>query len=202
MLDIPDKYLYNRITSNHMEIFMNRPGNRGFTLIEISLVMVILGIMAALALAKYSRVVAANDLEKAANNVYLEIRSMRPLSFKYDGTARARFNTVASQCTLWVDTSGEDSLWYKQVTLLQLPASVKMGTPLTTPSSWKFFSPNNAWKDSLRVVSDSRGEYDHGAIYLFTPKLPKIMYCVGIAAAMQSVELHKWDGKTWTTNSL
>jgi len=28
------------------------------------------------------------------------------------------------------------------------------------------------------------------------------MYCVGIAAAMQSVELHKWDGKTWTTNSL
>lgn len=191
-------------------VISNLPGqrmkihnNRGFTILEIAMVMVILGIMSSMALVKYRKTVATNDLEKAANVLYLELRTLRSLSFKYDAGAKARFNNVASQCTIWVDTSGNATdRKYKLVRIHKLPTSVKIGHPATPPGKWKFYPPANAWKDSVSVEPDSRGEYNNGAIYLFDPNLPKTIYCIGITTSMQSIELHKWDGKAWTTTPL
>lgn len=182
---------------------MARIENRGFTILEIALVMVILGIMSSMTLIKYRKTVAANDLEKASNGLYLELRSMRPLSFKFDAGVKARFNTVAAQCTVWVDTSGSETVKeYKRVSIYKLPASVKMGMPVPAPVQWKFYPPSNIWKDSVYVEPGAGGDYNRGAIYLFDPNLPKIIYCIGITTSMQSVELHKWDGKAWTTTPL
>jgi prepilin-type N-terminal cleavage/methylation domain-containing protein len=179
---------------------------RGFTILEVSMVTVILGVLAAFTIIKYQKTIAANNLEKAANSLYQELRGLRPLAFKYDAFAKARFNTTAMQCTVWVDTSDNAiPKKYRRVSIFRLPPQVKIGTPSTAPSSWKFYAPaalSNTWKDSLTVEPDSRGEYSHGAVYLYSEKIPQFVYCIGIATSMQSIELHKWNGTSWTSVSL
>jgi prepilin-type N-terminal cleavage/methylation domain-containing protein len=188
----------------------------GFTLIEVSFVTVILGIFAAFSLINYQKSMAHNELEKAANNLYTELRGLRPLSFKYDGLVRAKFYTTTMQCSIWVDTSTlAGTRKYRFVTAHQIPAPIAIGridANLSQPYTdgwWTSFTPypsiasgvQGEWKDSIKVVPDSRGEYSQGGVYLYNPRLKKDYYFIGINSGMQSIELKKWIGATnlWQT---
>jgi len=187
--------------------------NHGFTLLEVAIITVILGIIAAFTIVKYQKFVANNELEKEANNLYTELRSMRSVSFKYDGLVRAKFNTTAMQCTVWVDTSQDGNFKYRQLTVYQIKAPVvinRIDNNLAQPYTdgwWMDANPpiqngvQGEWKDSIKVIPDSRGRYSLGGIYLYNPRLDDSYYFIGINSGMESIELKKYTGtsKSWKT---
>ncbi|MBN1602836.1 MAG: prepilin-type N-terminal cleavage/methylation domain-containing protein [Chitinispirillaceae bacterium] len=188
---------------------------RGFTLIEVSMIMVILGILSLITFFQYKKSMAHNQLEKAANNLYCELRSMKSLSFKYDGQVKATFNTSLMQCSIWVDTSQGGSFKYQSIMVYQIPSPIVIGRPdadLAQPYTdgwWTYHNPypsivngvQGEWKDSIKIVPDSLGEYNHGGIYLHNPQLEKTYYFIGINSGMQFIELKKCtgDAKSWNT---
>jgi len=170
-------------------------------MIELALVMVIMGIVATLALIKYSKDIAHNDLEKTANNVYIQLRSLRSDAFKWDEMAITKF--YKDSIATWVDTNESSSCDNSDIRkVTRFGGSVAIGLPENPPVSGAYgenltsSGKTGAWADSLTVLPDSRGEYSHGAIYLYNKKLPKFTYCIGITTSMQSLEFYKWDG-TW-----
>ncbi|MBN1575669.1 MAG: type II secretion system protein [Chitinispirillaceae bacterium] len=181
--------------------------NRGFTLLEMAIVVAIFGIMAALAVVKYNDAVANSELDKAANDLYLELRSLRSLSFKYDSWVMANF--TESQCNIYVDTNENKTQDAEDIRKVHnIPSPVTIGLSSDPPTSWPYGDdwddgdpPTNGkaenWKTELTVEPDSRGEYCHGGIYLKSPRLSKITYCIGITTEMQSLELFKWNGTSW-----
>ncbi len=64
---------------------------KGFTIIEIALVITILGVFAAHALIKYQKTIAFNELEKSANRAYLDLRALRAQAFKWDTLVITKF---------------------------------------------------------------------------------------------------------------
>lgn len=187
--------------------------NHGYTLLEVAVITLIIGLTAAFTIIKYQKFVANNALEKEANNLYAELRGMRSLSFKYDGQVRAKFNATAKQCTVSVDTSRDGNFKYQQVTVYQIKAPVAIGridANLAQPYTdgwWNTTNPSvqngvqGEWKDSLMVIPDSRGRYSLGGIYLYNPRLNDSYYFIGINSGMESIELKKWTGtpKSWKT---
>jgi prepilin-type N-terminal cleavage/methylation domain-containing protein len=177
--------------------------NRGFTLLEIAMVTTILGIMAALSVVKYQSTVAHSALDKTANNLYLEIRNMRALAYKYDSWVYGKFS--ADRCSIYVDTNGNtarDATDIRKVFLI--PSPVTIGLPATEPTVWPYpgwTRPTNGmtlnWATQLTVEADSRGDYCHGGIYLKSSRIPKVSYFIGIDTSLQSIELYKWEGTSW-----
>jgi prepilin-type N-terminal cleavage/methylation domain-containing protein len=188
---------------------------QGFTLLEVSVVMVVLGILSVFTFFQYKKTMAHNQLEKAANNLYSELRSMRSLSFKYDSHVKAKFNTSLMQCTIWVDTSEDGSSKYRRTSVYQIPSPVVIGRPdadLSQPYTdgwWSYYNPypsivngvQGEWKDSIKIDHDSPGEYNQGGIYLYNPLLEKTYYFIGINSGMQFIELKKCNrgAKIWIT---
>ncbi len=175
---------------------------RGFTLIEVSLTMVILGIIAALTLFKYQKTAAHTELEQAAHSLYSELRAARPLAFKWEAPVIVKFNS--SGCTVCVDTNSNGTDANDICHTHTNPPRVVIRNPLsgTVPSLFGFTPQQglaDRWKDSLLVTPDSRGDYSHGTVYLTTERLPNIVYCIGIKTSMQSVILCKWGGTEWDT---
>jgi prepilin-type N-terminal cleavage/methylation domain-containing protein len=182
--------------------------NHGFTIIEICIVMLILGIMAAFAIPRYQKAVASSELEKAANNLYQELRATRALAFRYDTLVMVKFSST-SLCSIYVDKDADgtrDAGEGECMKVHKIDPPVSIGVCSTVPSSYLCadYTPNTSglagtWKTLLTVDGDdSRGEFSHGAVYLNTSQLPKVTYCIGITEDMQSIKLYKWDG-TWHT---
>jgi prepilin-type N-terminal cleavage/methylation domain-containing protein len=173
---------------------------RGVTIIEIALVMVILGVFAAHALFKYQKTIAFNELEKSANRAYLDLRALRAQAFKWDTLVITKF--YSDSFATWIDTNGSASCDQNDIrTVTRFPASVGIGLPADPPTRGPYGQSLSSstgtrgdWADSLTVFADSRGEYCHGEVYLYSKKIPKTTYCIGITHAMQSIEFYRWDG--------
>jgi prepilin-type N-terminal cleavage/methylation domain-containing protein len=176
----------------------------GFTLIELALVMVILGTISAFTLIKYQKTVAANQIEKAANSLYQELRAARSLAFRWDSQVIIKFTPQHSLCTICIDTNSNGVDQTDICSVHRLPPRVSIGNPLTEgiPSLFNYAPVNGLahhWKDSLTIDPDSRGNYSHGAVYLVTDRLPKTAYCIGIPHGVQSLYFCKWEVAQWDT---
>ncbi len=186
--------------------------NNGFTVLEMVMVMAIMGIMLTIAFVKYNRTVAANELERAVNGLYMELRGLRALAFKYDDTVKVTFNPTADppQIKTEVWASMDQPPAYKTVSTYKIEQPVKMGVPsgvtLSQPYNDAWWNAKAGeivnglqgdWKTALKVVPDSRGEYAHGGVYLYNPRLGNTVYFIGISMSMQSIELKKWKGSSW-----
>jgi prepilin-type N-terminal cleavage/methylation domain-containing protein len=185
--------------------------NNGFTLLEIALVTVILGLLAGVSIMKYLHVRANELLQKTANNLYIEIRSLRPLCFRFDERVMLTFNTSTNQCKIYVDENDDDTVQESELHhVFDVAAPVEIGVCDETPADHPFqgspfpdYTPTNGlavqWKNTgmVTVDPDSRGNYSHGAVYLYVPSLKKICYFIGITTKMQSIELWKWNGSSW-----
>lgn len=177
--------------------------NGGFTLLEVALVTVILGIIGGFTLLKFLNTNNSEHLQKAANNLYLELRGLRPLCFRYDETVMVIFDASNNKLNIYIDQNDDETIQETELhTVFELPSPVEIGVCETAPDSWVYDqAPTNGlaenWIDTLIVVADSRGEYSHGGVYLNVPGLKKITYFIGITTSMQSLELYKWTGSTW-----
>jgi prepilin-type N-terminal cleavage/methylation domain-containing protein len=180
--------------------------NRGFTIVEMATVILILGIIAAIAYSSYQKTVAQNQLQKATSNLYTELCSLRPIAQKYDAKVMVRFLTASSQCSIYVDTSNNSATEPAEglrVHKISSPVSIGIpssGGPSAGPGDIMFDATgiSDTWKTSVMTVNnDALGSISSGAIYLKTTRLPKITYCIGISATMHSLKIYKWEGSSW-----
>lgn len=173
--------------------------SRGFTIIEIALVMVTLGIMAALTLVKYQKTVAFNELQKTANNVYADMHALRSQALKWDALVITKF--AAAKIENWIDTAGSNKVDAACIySKISLPANIAIGLPASPPVNGPYGGTIPAsglrgkWVDSLITLPDSKSDTCYGELYLYSKKVSKITYCIGKSPSAQSVELYKWDG--------
>lgn len=176
---------------------------RGFSVVEVVITLVIIIILGAFAVKKYQKGVAFNVLEKAANSYYQELRGVRSTALRYD--ARLWITFSASQCSLFVDTSGDTTLQQNEfIRSYNISRPVTLGIasdgPVNAPSGidWSATGIAGNWKTTpLTVYNDAIGTITSGAIYLMSPHLSRITYCIGILDGMHTMKLFKWDGSSW-----
>jgi prepilin-type N-terminal cleavage/methylation domain-containing protein len=176
--------------------------SQGFTIVEVSLVMVILGIMAALTIVKYGSTMRNNELEKAANTVYMELRSARALAFKWDTPTFIKF--YPDSITSWVDTNNNSKCDNHDIyKVIKLPALIRVGQPSKPPITGPFkdnittSGKTGKWVDSLIIRPNSQEIYSTGAVYLYSKKIPTVTYCIGDSSGMQTLYFFKWTSNSW-----
>lgn len=177
--------------------------NRGFTILEAVIVMTLLGILSALTVVKYQKVVAHNELQRATMNLYMELRTTRPLALKYDAKVIIKF--IPAQCSIYVDTNGngvrEPAELFK---VHKIPSPVSIGIATSGPAAapvgidWDVSGIAGSWSSPVMIINNNAlGSISSGAIYLKTTRLSKVTYCIGISSTMQSLKLFKWEGSSW-----
>jgi prepilin-type N-terminal cleavage/methylation domain-containing protein len=181
--------------------------SRGFTLIEILIAVVILGILGAIAFIKLQQSTAAYQLQREAWNLYMELRGTRPLALKNDANVIVQFSS--SQCIIYVDIDNDDAGEAAEVSrTYNISSPISIGIPTDGPNAahtppnivWDATGIAGNWKTPLHmtVSNNSLGSINSGAIYLMSSRLSKITYCIGICDGLQSLKLYRWGGSSWT----
>ena len=185
--------------------------SNGFTVIEITVTVLIIGILSAVTVMKFSDNLVHQELDQTANTLYLELRGLRSLAFKHDSRVVAKFSGEStSHCEIYVDKNDnevkDDGEVVQRITL---PQTVLFGLSEQAPDAMPYPSAENEnwsppengfaldWEDSLVVAPDSRGAYTLGGVCLYSPKIASVTYFIGIAGSMESMEIYKWEGTSW-----
>jgi prepilin-type N-terminal cleavage/methylation domain-containing protein len=177
--------------------------NRGFTILETLIVIVVLGILTAKTLFIIKSNVAQTTLEKAANSLYTDLQCLHSVCLKNDEMVMVDFRNSSEQYNIYVDENNDSTIQESELyKTRKLPSSVSFGICEEAPSPWMFnYEPQDGladnWKSVLFVAPDSRRQYSFGGVYLTIPNLPEITFFIGIKAGMQSIKLFKWKGSSW-----
>lgn len=103
-----------------------KPFLRGFSLLELVIVIMIVGIMAAVALPRFGETLGRNRVELAANRVEHDLELAQRTARRASSTQRVTFDTVTDSYTLpnvdHLDHAGEDYA----VTLADVPYEVDL----------------------------------------------------------------------------
>jgi prepilin-type N-terminal cleavage/methylation domain-containing protein len=184
--------------------------SRGFTLLEIAIVVVILGILGAFATIRLQKYIASDQLRSEAWNLYMELRGARTLALKNDCNILVKFITSpSSQCSIYVDINGngrEAGELFK-VYKISSPVCIGISTtdskrPTTAPNTNIVFNASGIvgnWNTTVMTIDNSLGTITSGAIYLRSTRIPNITYCIGIWDAQRSLKIYKWGGAKWHT---
>jgi|WetSurMetagenome_2_1015567.scaffolds.fasta_scaffold315918_2 prepilin-type N-terminal cleavage/methylation domain-containing protein len=169
---------------------------KGFTLLEAVVVILILGILASLGVTQFNKSVEHNKLQKATTDLYLQLRTMKSLTMKYDNMVFVSLSN--EQCSVFVDTnrSGtKDAFELSQV--ISFPPSITVGVALEGPNG----SPGMAIPfngdgiaGSWNPITINKGVTSTGAVYLHSSRLKKVTYCIGISSSMPAIKIYKWNG--------
>ena len=177
--------------------------NRGFTILETLIVIAVLGILTAQTLFIIKNNVARTTLEKAANNLYTELKGLHSICLKNDEMVMVEFSNTSELYNIYVDNNNDSTIQESELYKThKLPSPVTFGICQEAPSEWMFdYEPQDGladdWKTVLLVAPDSRRQYSFGGVYLTIENLPKITFFIGITTDMQSVKLFKWKGSSW-----
>ncbi|NLP04174.1 MAG: type II secretion system protein [Fibrobacter sp.] len=180
----------------------------GFSLLEMLVAILILGILGAFAVVRFSSYIAEDQLQKAAWKVMADLSMTRSMAMKNDCQILVTFPTN-NQYTIIIDSTNNsvaDAGEYQQVFTLDPP--VRFGLPETSPGSAASGADLPAagswlggnWADKGMIVSkDAMGSINPGSLYLSSSKLPKVTYCIAIlnAGSTQNLRMLKWDGSSW-----
>ncbi|HLV30949.1 MAG TPA: prepilin-type N-terminal cleavage/methylation domain-containing protein [Chitinispirillaceae bacterium] len=180
-------------------------GNRGFTILELLMVLFITGILASIGFVRFNKTVKANQLEKEAWKARQFIQTAKPLAMKMDSRAKIVF--TASVCSLLVDSSADGSGEWRYDSRLALNEPLRFGLPASSPPTVKqsseVFLPSGSnvagrgWDTCMSVSADAIGTINPGSIYVSSRTLPKLTYCISITASGQSFKMFKWTGSKW-----
>lgn len=185
------------------KVLFGKKRESGLSLIELLVVMVILGVMAAVAIPAFSVWLPSYRLKTAARDLYSDLQSAKLKAIRSNGDCGIVFNRVAG--TYEVVTGGADrdfstagdNVTQKTVTLSNYSSGVGFGTG-NAVNNWSG-SPvpgDAATYDPERAVFNSRGmTNDMGYIYLDNEKNNK---CYAVGTLLTGVVLmQRWSGSAW-----
>jgi prepilin-type N-terminal cleavage/methylation domain-containing protein len=179
----------------------NMKNNRGYSLLEMMLVIAIIGIITSLSVVKYKDTVANDRLKIEANNLYMELRGTKAVGLKYDGEVIIRFK-AAELCSIYVDTGDTNHLMPFKTYKMNPP--VKLGVaangPLDGPSGLAIAPSGitSTWNPQLKWRDRNVCSFEKGALYIQNPALKKITYCIcSVPDSVVFLQLYKWDGSSW-----
>lgn len=165
----------------------------GFTFIEIIMVIVVISILATLGFVKYDKMMASQELDNAAWNIWKDLSAVRLFSMKCDCQA---FVKIKNRCYLVDKISHIDTL--------NLPQNIGFAIAKNGPSRSPFNEAiaidsggKGNWKDSLVVKRDAIGSYNSGFVAVSSSKLKNITYYIGVSGAFQGINIYKWNGSSW-----
>jgi|GEM_PF-2305305 len=172
---------------------MLHTNNHGFTMLELMIVLVIVGILCSLGVANYTKMAATAELDKAAWAVFKDLASVRPLSMKVD----QRGKVVFKNREYIVDK-------YSSFDTLRLPEKIGFAKPSgglsVTPFGGGILSDSGAnglWRDSLIVRRDAIGTIDSGFVIVSSAKLSNMAFYIGVSGIYQNLQIYKWIGNSW-----
>lgn len=178
---------------------------QGFSILEIIIVIVILGILASFAVIKYEKAVKFSQVEKEAWNVMQFLSTAKPLAMKNDSRSKVVFGS--SVCSLFVDTSSSLTGSWKYISRHALSSPVIFGLPSSPPATAPLGTslPTGShhaganWDSCMAVSRNAMGTINSGSVYLSSSRLPAVTYCVRAISSVQSLKMLKWNGSSWDT---
>lgn len=177
---------------------------KGFSLLEVVLVIIILGILVSMTIIKYQKTVAHTELQKTSDCLYSELRGIRAITFKMDAITVTTFSAKA--CSVYVDTSGDNIIQSNELyKVIPIPQNVSIGVPPNGPIkapiesiTWNSTSGIcGLWETQGMVINpDPSGSTNNGAICLKSTRVPDVAYCITMDNQI-TLELYKGNKTTW-----
>ncbi len=182
-----------------------RKSSKGFTFLELIVVMVIVAVMGAYATITLRKSILYNQLQKASFEMMMQLSSMRPLALKNDANVMVRFG--AESCSVFIDQNGDTAAQASEFSYAwKVNKNVQLGLPSGSapgsapPGSQLPLSGKVAagqWSDLFIVTNDALGSINAGCLYLHSPKLTGKAYCI-TSFTSQTLKIYSWNGGAWS----
>jgi prepilin-type N-terminal cleavage/methylation domain-containing protein len=180
--------------------------NRGFTIIELLVVLVLTSVISLYAVTSFNKTIAKNELQKYTQELLKQLSACRPLAMKNDCKVFVTFSSAL--CSIYLDKDNDGVMQQSERYLSwSIPAPVSVGLPSVSPPG---SAPPNAtlplagkvasgaWATAFVVDDDAMGTMNTGSVYLFSSRQPNVAYCITISTLIQNIKLYLWNGASWT----
>ncbi|MFP4417373.1 MAG: pilus assembly FimT family protein [Fibrobacterota bacterium] len=178
---------------------------KGFTLYELLIVIVVAAVLGTLAVNRFNSYSAHTRLETTAYFVLKDISTVRLLAFKRDADIKVTFSDSSYQVFVDDDANGiyDASEMVRTFTLppplrFQLPSNPPTSAPAEAALPDSGQNVGADW-DSLGLIvnNDALGNVNRGSVYISSPNLPEITFCMRVSDRKQNFKIFKWTGSSW-----
>ncbi len=163
---------------------MNKRNPRsGLTLVEVIVVVVILGILAAVIPSAITKYAAEKRVEMSVADFWMEINSLRAKALKGGSPAIVLFDSTNSTYKTYIDVNQNDTADTNETITTNEPLKLIFGIPSPTPGTPAPGATNlniisASWKTGFRVRLNSTLTIPSGYLYLKNSAKPAMGYCL------------------------
>lgn len=178
--------------------------NRGFTLIQVAMAVVILGLLGSLAISKWIQATRKQALIGEGRSLRAVFQEARAYGVKKNVQAGLQFDATSKALRLFEDRNRNGVLDAGEaVRSVKLGKGISFGLPSSGPNA----GPNNlaapssglvgAWTQAWTASLDLSTLSSSGAVYLRHDLLPTYTLCLYGTTGSQQCQAAWWDGTSW-----
>lgn len=176
----------------------------GFTLVQIAMALVVLGILAGLAVSKWSQFSRKQALVAEGKNLLAFMQEGRSYGAKKSLQIGIHFDPSQHTCWLFTDGNRNASMDAGEgIRSLKFSQGITFGLAQSGPSSGPqgVAAPASGiggnWVQGWIAATDLSVSPSVGAVYLHHSALPVFTLCLNGTAVSQKVALNLWNGSEW-----
>src|SRR4051812_38378361 len=185
----------------------NQAMSRGITLVEIFAVIVLVGVIGAVAIAKLGSLSKSKKLDGESRLLFESIAKARSLALKKDVTYLMKFDVTAGTYSTYEDSNSNGiAEASERIASQALDTKVKFGVTTGGPSTGPGGVGNpslqveTGWDQALALGHDRAGTINTGSLYLYGVGLSSRGTCIRLPSGGRQIEFWRWDGSRWIQN--